>query len=281
MNIIGNGFVGSAFIHLLKTNNIPYQYYDTNPDKSQFNSLSDMITHSEQKNNHSYYIICVPTPSLPNGDCDISIISQVIHHINTFSSKNSTIIIKSTVKPGTCSKFQEYSKNPIVFCPEFLKENSAQKDMYNSKFILFGTADGIEDNTLCQKFREIFKHNTHLEIITLKYEYPELFKYTLNTYLALKITYFNEIYNICEKLNIEYDQLKQLFHLDPRIGSYGITVPGLDGKFSFGGSCLPKESRAMSFLQKELELSNDLLQTMISRSNILRDKKNTNQKKNM
>jgi UDPglucose 6-dehydrogenase len=104
------------------------------------------------------------------------------------------------------------------------------------------------------------------------YEECELFKYTLNVHLAVKVWYFNEIYEICEKMGVPYENLKSMFTLDKRIGDYGTHVPGPDGKFGYGLSCLPKETRGMATLQGNLGIDNEVLQHIIQRNNYFRTK---------
>jgi UDPglucose 6-dehydrogenase len=91
-------------------------------------------------------------------------------------------------------------------------------------------------------------------------------------HLAVKVWYFNEIYEISEKLGVDYEKLKILFSLDKRLGEYGTRVPGHDGKFGYGLSCLPKETRGMMKLQEELGIDNFALQEIIKRNNYFRSK---------
>ena len=90
--------------------------------------------------------------------------------------------------------------------------------------------------------------------------------------MAVKVWYFNEIYEIADKLGLDYQTFKTMFPLDPRIGEYGTRVPGPDGKFGYGLSCLPKETSGMMKLQEELGIDNQVLKEIIKRNTYFRTK---------
>ena len=298
INIIGIGFLGGSIANTLLVNKVNFNTYDVidyNKLKCQgkfnyFRSLSNLVNNSEVNDKTNVYFICVPTPSGVNGECDTSIVKNVIKELSELINKKSIIIVKSTVLPGTTRRLSEIYSNEIldiVFCPEFLKENFANEDMYNADFALFGTNGNIELNaTLKNLFTKvIYKHkrlNVFEKILSrLKFktyfgtfEKMELFKYTVNTFLATKIIFFNEIREVCEELKINYQELKTLFHLEPRIGNYGIHVPG-PGNDSYGYflSCLPKEVKGMIRLQENLILSSELMTCIDKRNKYFNNKK--------
>ena len=118
----------------------------------------------------------------------------------------------------------------------------------------------------------LYKHNPNFKCHIKTPEECELFKYTINTFLAVKVWYFNEIHSLCDKFNVDYQEFKTLFPLDPRIGEYGTQVPGASGNFGFSGSCLPKEIRAMSKVQSDLNIPNNVLEEIIRRNNTFLEK---------
>ena len=148
-----------------------------------------------------------------------------------------------------------------------MKEATYKEDMYNASFVLLGLNDKNNDlfelNELFKKY--IYNHNNNINIIYKSYEEAELFKYTLNCFLAVKVWYFNEIYEICDKYNVKYNDLKDLFKLDNRIGESHIDVPGIHGR-GFSGKCLPKELKGLKELQKELNIPNDVISNILSRN---------------
>jgi UDPglucose 6-dehydrogenase len=273
LSIVGYGYVGSAMGHLCEKNNISYNVCDVSEKSGPFNYFKKVSDIPVDNNLPHYIVVAVPTPSDKDGNCDTSIVTSVLSQITP--KDNTYIIIKSTVVPGTCKKLHEmFPELNIVFCPEFLREISYKEDMYNSKFILFGLPPLFNQEKTKQIVnfsKELYKHNQDLEVVTKSYEECEMFKYTLNVYFSVKIWYFNEIYQISQRLGVDYQSLKELFKFDSRIGDYGTSVPGYDGKLSFGGSCLPKETRGMIKLQENLDIPNDVLKTLLNRSTFLRE----------
>jgi UDPglucose 6-dehydrogenase len=279
INIIGYGFVGAAMGFLCESNNVKFNICDTQQKTGKFqyftSDIQELIKHSESKNDINYYFICVPTPSNSEGECDISIIHNILSKLNTCITKKTNVIIKSTMAPGSCDTLQNTFTNlDIVLCPEFLKEMTFKDDIYNASFVLLGLSQQsniVKYAELINLFKTLYAHNSDINIIIKTYKECELFKYTLNTYFATKITFFNEIYELCESMNVDYQNLKSMFSLEPRIGDYGITVPGDDGR-GFSKSCLPKEVKGMIKLQEKLDLSSDFMTCVDKRNNYFRSK---------
>jgi UDPglucose 6-dehydrogenase len=280
INIIGYGYVGGAVGHLCEKNKITYNVCDTQEKTGSFeyftSNIEKLIRYSESENNINYYFIAVPTPSNDDGSCNTSIIRNILTKLNNTVKETTRVIIKSTLVPGTCKQFHEEFKNiDIILSPEFLREATYKDDMYNAEFVLVGLppdTNMTDYSDILSMFRELYVHHRDIDIYMKSYEECELFKYTLNVHLAVKIWYFNEIYEISEKLGVDYDKLKILFNLDKRIGEYGTRVPGHDGKFGYGLSCLPKETRGMMKLQEQLGLDNQVLKEIIKRNNYFRRK---------
>ena len=280
INIIGYGYVGGAVGYLCEKNNITYNICDTQQKTGSFeyftSNIEKLVKYSESENHINYYFIAVPTPSNDDGSCNTSIIRNILTKLNNSVTETTRVIIKSTLVPGTCKQFHEEFKNiDIILSPEFLREATYKDDMYDAEFVLVGlppNMDMKDYSDILSLFRLLYVHNKDIDIYMKSYEECELFKYTLNVHLAVKIWYFNEIYEISEKLGVDYDKLKTMFNLDKRIGEYGTRVPGHDGKFGYGLSCLPKETRGMMKLQEELGLDNSVLKEIIKRNNYFRTK---------
>lgn len=275
LNIIGYGYVGGGLGHLCKSNNVPFCTYDViqKDEKSAMintDNLEKLVEHSELSNPDNIYIICVPTPPSSNGECDVSIVYNVIKNLyEKVNSKSNIVIIKSTVQPGTTRMLMKTfgDKLEIVFCPEFLKEHTYKEDMYNADFCLVGT-DNI-DTKVSDVMRTLYKHKA-INVICKSPEECELFKYTVNVFLAVKVWYFNEINEICNKFGVEYKGLQSLFKLEPRIGESHTDVPGHDNLHGFGGKCLPKETLALKYLQQKLGIPNKVLENILERNDKLR-----------
>jgi UDPglucose 6-dehydrogenase len=284
LNIIGYGYVGSAIGYVCEKNNINFNVCDLQQKKGNFNfytsNVESLITFSENENDMNYYFIAVPTPSNKDDSCNTSIIDNVLNTLNNKCTKKTIVLIKSTLVPGSCQTFHnKYTNLDIILLPEFLREASYKDDMYNADFVLIGLPQSICHNTehwllyedLTNLCKRLYNHKD-IEIYIKSYEECELFKYTLNVHLAVKVWYFNEIYEISEKLGVDYAKLQSLFNLDKRIGEYGTRVPGHDGKFGYGLSCLPKETRGMMKLQENLGIDNNVLKEIIKRNNYFRTK---------
>lgn len=295
INIIGVGFLGGSIVNTLLKNGVFFNTYDIvdyqnlkcKGDFNYFRSLSNLVENSEVNDNINVYFICVPTPSGINGECDTSIVKSVISDLSKFITKRSIIIIKSTVSPGTTRTLNEmYSSKilDIVFCPEFLVEKKANEDMYNANFALFGTDGNVELNVVLTKLFKnvIYKHKklNYFEKLCNKkkfktqfgaFEEMELFKYTVNNFLAVKVWYFNKIYDICHVLDIDYQKFKTLFPLEPRISGYGTTCPGDHGR-GFHGKCLEKDQNALIKLLENLGIDNSVLKEISNENNLLRVK---------
>jgi UDPglucose 6-dehydrogenase len=278
INICGYGYVGEAFGSLCEKNQIKFNVYDVIKKEGNFNYFSklyELVENSEKENNLNYYIISVPTPSNDDGTCNTNIVETIIRELKYLVTKReqksqSVVIIKSTIVPGTTTRLNTYYKTDlldIIFCPEFLTEKNYKTDMYNAEFVILGL---IKDKSLLFSqqlmvlFRRLYIHKS-IEIYIRSSEEAELFKYTVNSYLALKVGYFNEINEICEKMDINYNSFKGLFQLEPRIGNYGITVPGSHG-YGYSGTCLPKDSKSMSKFQQYLNIDNSLLKSLTYRN---------------
>jgi len=277
INIIGYGYVGSAVGYVCEQNDVVYNVCDLTKKDGTYDyftsDIRELIAYSESNNVVNYYFIAVPTPSKDDGSCDTSIINNVLKTLNEHTTKETKVIIKSTLVPGSCSRFSDMYKNiDIILSPEFLRESTYKVDMYDTDFILVGVSKNrLNYDNIIQLFKRLHNHK-QIDVYLRSYEECEMFKYTLNVHLAVKVWYFNEIYEIAEKLGVNYNHLKELFKLDKRIGHYGTQVPGHDGKFGYGLSCLPKETRGMMKLQEDLKIDNQVLKEIIKRNDYFRKK---------
>lgn len=277
INIIGYGYVGSSMGYLCEKNNIEFNVCDLNQKEgafNYFNNVSELVNFSETNSDINFYVIAVPTPSDTQGNCDTSIVRNILSQLRMLVNKETYVIIKSTLVPGTSNSLNiQFPTLNIVFCPEFLRQKTYKDDIYNAEFVLLGIPpkfDMVKYQNILKVIRIFYKHNTQIDILMRSYEECELFKYTLNTYFATKITFFNEIYNLCESMDVDYQKLKDLFKLDKRVGDYGITIPGDHGR-GYSGVCLPKEVRGMIKLQDNLGLSNELMKCIDKRNKDFRD----------
>jgi len=156
-----------------------------------------------------------------------------------------------------------------VFNPEFLRERHALEDMENTNRIIIGANREEDFKKTTKIYRPLFPN---VEYIYVDKKTAEMIKYASNVMLASQIAIANEIYQICEAVGIDYDEVKESILMDERIAR-NIDVPGPDGELGFGGKCFPKDLRALIFLARE-NMYNPYLLEEIWRSNlgIRRDK---------
>lgn len=258
IGIIGQGFVGNAVYQKLKLFFEVFTY-DLDVNKSN-SSLSDI------KINCNIIFICLPTPMNPDGSCDISIVESVVQE---FSSVNDVIlVIKSTVPPGTTEYFNsKHKKLSVVFNPEFLTERNAVEDYENQSRIIIG-GPRPASTTLKTVFNRVFPN---AEVIKTGSKHAEMIKYFTNSFLATKVSFANEIYEICKKLELDYDKIIEYVTHDKRISKSHLSVPGPDGDLGFGGHCFPKDLSALIKLSNDLGTTNNVIKAVIKTNDKVRN----------
>tara|TARA_B100000965_G_scaffold365943_1_gene350799 strand:- start:50 stop:901 length:852 start_codon:yes stop_codon:yes gene_type:complete len=240
IGIIGFGFVGKALHNGLKE------------DVNSIEIDPKLNTNIEDLKNHKPDIvfICLPTPMNDDGSQNIDIVNNVISEINKFDS-NLLIVVKSTILPKYVEEISKICKN-LVINPEFLRENYAEEDFINSEIIIFG---GEEEN--CKKLSYFYKNHTNCickEHIITDDKSASLIKYSINSFLALKVIFFNEMKSVFINLNTEtkWSDFINALSKDKRMGSSHMNVPGPDGRYGFGGPCFPKDVSALVEYSEEI-----------------------------
>lgn len=222
--------------------------------------------------NSELSIICVGTPSQDNGNIDLSYIFKVCAEIaDCLRSKNEfhTIAIRSTVIPGTiheCARIIERLSGKthlqhfgVASNPEFLREGTAIKDFYNPAYTIIGTNSEKSEEQLRALYASI-----DCPIYVLKPEESEMIKYVNNNFHALKISFANEIGNICKELGVDSHQVMDIVCKDTKLNlSPYYMKPG----FAFGGSCLPKDVRGLKYRAKLLDIPTPLLNSLLESNN--------------
>jgi len=249
IGIIGQGFVGNAIYQKFR-NYFDVKTFDLDESKRTTDTLEEVVEASD------VVFVCVPTPmKRVDGSCDISIVETVLSQINNVG-KDVIVVIKSTIPPTTTEMFNNTFKSiTIVFNPEFLTEANAVQDFENqSKIILGGPRKGT--TLLKQIYRLVFPSTP---IIKTGSTHAEMVKYLTNTFLATKVSFANEIYQVCDKLGLDYDKVVEYATYDERLGKSHWSVPGPDGDLGFGGHCFPKDLSAMLKLTQMLNTTNNVL----------------------
>jgi len=261
IGIIGNGFVGKATKQLL-CKDIQILAYDIEPTLCQPENLklSDM-TECE------IIFVSVPTPMNKDGSCYLNIVKSVFHDLRNINYQG-FIVLRSTVPVGTSDELNCY------FMPEFLTEKNYVYDFINNKDWIFGllNVDENKDNVFKSKIQELFdfafqndriKHK-NLHFLTNKE--AEMVKMFRNCYLATKVSFCNEMYEFCEKKNMNYENVRKIAANDDRILHSHTQVPGHDGLKGFGGTCFPKDTSSLRYEMNNCNMKSYILEAIIERN---------------
>ncbi len=258
ISIVGYGFVGKALANALKES-VELQKIDP-----KFNTSTKDIQNFQPK----IIFICVPTPMNQDGSQDISILKEIIAEIKSFNLK-SVVVVKSTILPSYVGDI-ENELSSFVYNPEFLREKHANEDFINSKMIIFG---GKKESCLELScfYKDFLKCKNNEHTITDPVS-ASFIKYIVNSYLATKVIFFNEFHKLFESSDAKEDwsSFIKILTKDDRLGSSHMSVPGHDGRFGFGGACLPKDSNAIVKYAKSSNAELSVLTAAIKINNKIR-----------
>ena len=193
--------------------------------------------------------IGVGTPEMPDGSANLSYIATVCRQIAESVEKDCLVVVKSTVPIGTNDKVEQFIhdfltrdvKVEVASNPEFLAQGTAVRDTLHAARIIIGT-ESKEAEKLLMDIYEPF----NIPIVSVKRRSAEMIKYACNDFLALKISYMNDIANLCELVGADIEDVARGMSYDERIGSRF-----LNAGIGFGGSCFPKDTKALKFLAKQ------------------------------
>lgn len=266
VGIVGYGFVGKALHNALKSS---VEVFLVDPIlKTNMRDLKVFLP--------DITFICVPTPMNNDGNQNISILNSVFDEFMSFKISG-ILILKSTILPDNLTTLS--GKCPVmVYNPEFLREKYANHDFIKSKLIVLGGKSDVVD--IAANFYSIYTKCECDEYIRTDMVTASLVKYAINTFLATKITFFNEFNNLFRNTNAEdsWENFISILSKDERIGSSHMSVPGHDGKLGFGGACLPKDSTALLRFAKYKGVDLNVLSSAININNEIRARYNTNER---
>jgi GDP-mannose 6-dehydrogenase len=210
-------------------------------------------------------LVCVGTPSNANGSLDLRYVTRVCQEIGAAlkeKQERHVVILRSTMLPGTIEgvvvpALEEYSSKKagtdfgVCINPEFLREGTSLEDFYSPPFTLIGA----DDQVTAELVRELYV-GVQASVFVTPVKTAEMVKYVCNCFHALKVSFANEVGNICKPLGIDSHEVMSIFCQDSKLNlsSYYLK-PG----FAFGGSCLPKDLRAMNYKAKELDVETPVL----------------------
>ena len=193
--------------------------------------------------------IGVGTPEQPDGSANLSYVATVSRQIAESVEKDCLVVVKSTVPIGTNDKVEQFIKDSLVnnvkvevaSNPEFLAQGTAVRDTLHAKRIIIGT-ESKEAEKMLMEIYEPFD----LPIVSVNRRSAEMIKYASNDFLALKISYMNDIANLCELVGANIQDVAKGMSYDPRIGA-----SFLNAGIGYGGSCFPKDTKALKYLAKQ------------------------------
>ncbi|MDD4702646.1 MAG: UDP-glucose/GDP-mannose dehydrogenase family protein [Desulfovibrio sp.] len=284
--IIGTGYVGLVSATCFAEMGNTVTCVDVNPavvDKLNAGSvhifepgLEPMVRHSRADGRLTFTtrledgiaqadcaFICVGTPPQPDGSCDLNFVRQVASEIGQYMQKDMVVVDKSTVPVGTADEVRgliekELTKRgvnlrvDVVSNPEFLKEGDAISDFMKPDRVVIGT-DSEKAAALMRELYSPFARNRD-KIIVMGVRSAEMTKYAANCMLATKISFINEIATICERVGADVRDVRTGIGSDSRIG-YQFIYPGV----GYGGSCFPKDVKALIRTAEDAGVSPELL----------------------
>ena len=249
--IIGYGFVGKA----------TDQGFNKRVTKYIVDPLLNTSIEELKDFKPEIVFICVPTPMNDDGSQDASIISSVTNDLSKYCPK-AIKVVKSTVLPSILDELRVLDAN-LIYNPEFLREKHANYDFIKSDMIIFG-GDRNVSTEVSKAYLRHSRCETKEHIFT-DLKTASLIKYAINTFLASKVIFFNELNSIFNKLETsdDWDTVINIISRDKRIGDSHMQVPGHDGRKGFGGACFPKDSLALIKFAKSLGVElNSLISTV-------------------
>lgn len=232
VGVVGHGFVGKAVASGFKG------------EKDVLKKIIDPLYGNSVKDLKDFepniVFVAVPTPMSNDGSINSSIVESVVREI--IEHTRAIIVIKSTVTPDIVSQLFNLSQHRVVYNPEFLTEANAAYDFLHPPMHILGG-----EKSVCMYVEKVYKDYTLCEPTVAYYMTPEeasFVKYGINSYLASKVLWMNQFYDIISKTNASYETISNAMKRDPRIGVSHMQVPGPDEKRGFGGACFPKDTLA-------------------------------------
>lgn len=261
IGIIGGGYVGLATALFESSSVIQVLIYDIDPMKRRPTEITlyDIVK-------CDLIFICVPTPSCSDGTCDISIVESVVAQLYAINLLLDQIIIRSTVPPGTSQHLGTH------FMPEFLTEKNWRQDFVQRDTWIIGLNPNKHPDviqTRCQHLINLAHEQGRIRSNATRFvttQEAECAKYVRNCFLSCKVAFFNEIYDYCERIGLNYETIRQLTIEDRRIGESHTQVPGNNGQFGFGGTCFPKDLAAFIAHFKSHQVTPSILQAAQDRN---------------
>lgn len=264
LGIIGKGFVGSAVANGFDRDT---EQFIVDPNLNN-NTITDLVNSFDPP----LTFVCVPTPEQDTHmDVDVSIARDVLSKLQQEKYKG-IVVIKSTITPDHLTTFKKtFSKLKLVYNPEFLTEANSFEDFKNPSMQVLGGK--WRDCEVVEK--AYVKHSSVKIVPTFKTDLitASLIKYSINCWLATKVIFFNELFEVHKNsgTKVPWSNFVEMLSQDNRIGNSHMKVPGPDGKYGYGGHCFPKDTKAFLYYSKLKKAEMKMLKKAIEINSKLRD----------
>jgi UDPglucose 6-dehydrogenase len=258
IGIIGLGFVGNAIKEALDLS-VAARLVLVDPQKGYNNTYQDL-------SDCDGVFVCVPSPQGEDGSCDTSILEDVLSKLNAVNYQ-STIISKCTAPPDVYARLNEQYPN-LIHAPEFLTASNAVADYANGTFAFIGGRVAAHKHQAERIIRLSQSELSNIYYCTIGE--AALAKYAINSFLATKVVFMNELYRVAATANLDYDKIAVMIMADKRLGNSHMQVPGPDGTFGFGGMCFPKDTAALLKYAQSLNLNMNVIDAAVKKNTLLR-----------
>lgn len=267
VGIIGLGFVGNAMYESFLNKNISAKGFDKYKELGEKN-ISSLF-------NSDILFLALPT-KFNKSDFTYEL-TEIINTCQLLDENNfkGIIVIKSTVLPGTTQDLSnKFSKLNFIHNPEFLSAKTAYEDFHNQKHIVLGKTNNCNLDKYNILF-DFYKENYEAEISEASSDESEMMKCFANSFYAVKVQFFTEMYLACEEKNCDFNNIRDMILKNGWVNPMHTNVPGSDGKISYGGFCFPKDTQALNNYLKNNNIKNKVLDaTIIERDEIRNDNEN-------
>jgi len=256
IGIVGHGFVGQAVDYAFSSPRVKKVIVDPKHGHDG-HTIADLAN----ANVHATFV-CLPTPMSGNGSIDSSLVEEAVNYLKL--NVIGLIIVKSTVTPDIMQALTSgVSGHRVVYNPEFLTQKSANHDFVNPSMHIFG---GHPTQTAyAEKLYKKYSMCKPCPSFHMTAKDASFVKYAINSYLATKVTWFNQLYDIVNKNGGNYNTIINAVTSDERVGTSHTSVPGYDGTRGYGGACFPKDTSAFlsfaenfSLLRGTIDANNEL-----------------------
>jgi UDPglucose 6-dehydrogenase len=262
IGIVGLGFVGGAIKNAFEESGVPPwgNLLCVDPAKGYTNTIEDL-------KDCDGIFVCVPTPQDDDGTCDTSPLEGVLSDLAAIGF-DGVIISKCTAPADVYERLLKQYPN-LVHAPEFLTAANANRDYINGSFSIIGGGAKLYLRE-AERIIRLSQPNLGDNVMYCSIGEAAMAKYTINCFMSTKVIFMNELYNLADKMGLDYNRISRMVTMDPRIGDSHMMVPGPDGFFGFGGACFPKDTSALLKTAEQQGVDMMVLDAAVKKNTLLR-----------